>query len=220
MRELRAQRPTIAWGGRLGCALSIGRSVGRDAREIVSRLTGCDAHWYGIERQFVSGSRELSLIDVRPGGGLAFMISACGVDHRFGFSDGTSGRRWCTVNEAAAGIAVDAATRAPHRHAVYCPSGTVAHELDQQMKVAPSIALGQGERGHWPPGPCERGPFGRPRTLNRKTGGDVHQGTRARTYTHSTPPWGQQRMRCWSFDGAFALSGHPNQPSCEVVEMT
>jgi hypothetical protein len=111
-------------------------------------------------------------------------------------------------------------TRHAPAHAGCSLRSTVTHELDQQMEVAPSAALSKGGRGHWLSGPCERGPVGRPRTLKRKTGGDVHQATRARTCTHSAPPWGQLRMRAsWSFDGAF-VSGHPNQPSEEGVEMT
>lgn len=125
------------------------------------------------------------------------------------------------VNGAAVRIAVHAATRAPHRPPAYDPSGTVAPELDQLNECGPVDRLGEVERGHGLRGPCSRGPISRPRTLNGKPGGDVHQGTRARTYTHSTPPWGQQRMRVsWPHGGAFALSGHPNQPSEEGVEMT
>jgi hypothetical protein len=112
-------------------------------------------------------------------------------------------------------------TRHAPAHAGCSLRSTVTHTLDQQMEVAPSTALSKGGRGHWLSGPCERGPVGRPRTLKRKTGGDVHQATRARTYTHSTPPWGQLGMRTsWLFDGAFVLSGHPNQPSEEEAGMT
>lgn len=43
-------------------------------------------------------------------------------------------------------------------------------KLDREMSVAPSIALGQGERGHVTDGPCSGGPAGLPHTLYAKDG--------------------------------------------------
>jgi hypothetical protein len=43
------------------------------------------------------------------------------------------------------------------RHQQYLRSDTVAPELDQEMSVAPSIALRQGERGHVAEGPFAEG---------------------------------------------------------------
>lgn len=218
MRE-RAQRPTAAWGGTLRCALPVQRPAGRDAREIVSPLTGCEQRGPRIASRHVENSLGFPRIDVGPGGGHAFMITACGVDHRCGLPDGTSGRRRRTVNGVRAGISVGAATRAPRLHPVGGATGTVTHELDQQMEVAPSTALSKGGRGHWLPGPCSGGPVGRPRTLNRKTGGDVHQGTRARTYTHSTPPWCQQpHARVgWPFGGVLVLPERTSSRSTPLL---
>lgn len=43
---------------------------------------------------------------------------------------------------------------------------------------------------------------------------DVNQGTRTRPETHSTPPWGQRRMReRWLFGGVFALCPAPGRTS-------
>ena len=64
-------------------------------------------------------------------------------------------------------------TRQPLLHQEYRRRGRVAPEHDQEMSVAPSIALEQGERGHGVAGPCERGPGHRPHTLLLRKGGDV-----------------------------------------------
>jgi hypothetical protein len=119
-------------------------------------------------------------------------------------------------------VAGGAATRAPRRRPLGRSGARVALELDQ-MEVAPSIDLGKSRGAtSWPTDLVREVSAARPHTFNSaKEGGDVHQGTRARTFQPSTPPWCQQRMRVgWPFGGAFVLSRHPNRPSREGVEMT
>ncbi|GAA3372489.1 hypothetical protein GCM10017744_104190 [Streptomyces antimycoticus] len=51
---------------------------------------------------------------------------------------------------------------------------------------------------------------------------DMTQGTRTQSQTHSTPPWGQRRMReRWPVGGVFAFdpTPAPKRPSVEGVGM-
>ena len=96
------------------------------------------------------------------------------------------------------------ATRGPQRPPEHRLRDTVASELDREMSVAPSIALGQGERGHVAEGPCDGGPVGLPHTLSAKDGDVIRVPVPART--HTAPRRGVSSRGCWSFDGVLVLS--------------
>jgi hypothetical protein len=90
------------------------------------------------------------------------------------------------------------ATRGPQGPRLHHLSGTVAPSVDQ--KNGPHD-LGQVV-GAAANGPCSGGP--RPAEPTKVA--DVDQGTRTRPQTHSTPPWGQRRMRAGCpFGGVFVL---------------
>jgi hypothetical protein len=73
-----------------------------------------------------------------------------------------------SVRMAGMAAAFMVTTRHPLAHARWSAGGTVAPELDRENGVAPSIALGQGERGHMAEGPCDGGPIGQPHTLDNE----------------------------------------------------
>ncbi|MGP4001366.1 helix-turn-helix domain-containing protein [Streptomyces sp. 8N706] len=69
------------------------------------------------------------------------------------------------------------------------------------------LDLRQVEWGPLAGGPCRRGPKAyRPPFVATRKVIDVDQGTRTPPHTHSTPPWGQRRMReRWPVGGVFAF---------------
>lgn len=97
----------------------------------------------------------------------------------------------------------------------------MASGVDQKEKVAPSIDLGQVERGHVAEGPCEGGPEACRTPFYPQEGADVIRVPVPDT-RHTAPRRGvSSRMRCWSFDGVIVLSAHtPVRPSGEGVGMT
>ncbi|GGU66366.1 hypothetical protein GCM10010259_65810 [Streptomyces daghestanicus] len=97
-------------------------------------------------------------------------------------------------------------TRETERHRESQLAGRVAPIVDQK-KVAPVIALEQGERGHVADGPCRRGPRACRAPFSQKEGADVTR-VPVPVTRHTAPRRGHSNRGCWSFDGVFVMSAH------------